>query len=249
MVAYSRRGLHGQVVDDLGARIVNDAIPPGTVIDPEAIARELSVSRTVVREAVKVLTAKGLVDARPRIGTFVLARRDWNLLDADIMRWRHTGVGDLRLLSELEEVRQMIEPSGARLAAQRGTEEQLEAITLAMTSLRVSDKGSLEQQVSADVAFHRKVLEASNNELVARFEVVLEPALRARDALTLPHDHGRKFLNMHQRVLDCIVARDGEAAAAAMADLLTAAALDTAKSLAQQGLPRAAAVRRRVTNP
>ncbi len=231
MVTFSRRGLHGRVVDDLGTRIVSEQIPSGAIIDVEALAQELSVSRTVVREAVKVLTAKGLVDARPRIGTYVLTRRDWNLLDADIMRWRQSNSDDGRLMHELEEVRQMFEPAGARLAAERGTAEQIEAIRAGMTLLDQSVDGSLDEQIAADILFHRSVLEASNNELVARFEVLLEPAMRARDALTLPHDHDKSFLKLHRQVLDCIAARDPDGAAAAMTHLLTSAAADTAQTL------------------
>src|SRR5699024_7804967 len=87
-VTYWRRGLHGRIIDILGQRMINGDIPEGVQIEPEKLVTELDVSRTVVREAIKVLAAKGLLDSRPRLGTYVLPRQRWNLLDADVIRWR-----------------------------------------------------------------------------------------------------------------------------------------------------------------
>lgn len=235
MVTFSRRGLHGTVVDSLGRQIVRGELPPGSIIDTDSLAATMQVSRTVVREALKVLTAKGLVDARPRTGTRVLERSSWNLLDSDVMGWRDDGVPDGALLRDLEEVRQIIEPHGARLAAQRRTAPQLQGIRDAMAAMRRAESplpgGSSHAHVDADLAFHRAVLAAAGNELLTRLEVVLEPALRARDTLAFGDDHGYAFLDKHQTVTDAIAAGDGEAASEAMLDLLHAAAADTMKSL------------------
>ena len=124
--AFSRRGLHGQLVDALGSRIVGGEIQPGETIDGEAIEAEFEVSRTVVREALKVLSAKGLIDARPRLGTFVRDRAYWNLLDADVMAWRGRAENpDSRLVLELGEVR-------TELAATRSERERLVASLAAL---------------------------------------------------------------------------------------------------------------------
>ncbi|MCY7411658.1 MAG: GntR family transcriptional regulator [Salinibacterium sp.] len=93
MTFYSRRGIHGQVVDVLGLRILSGELLPGSVVDPEALSAEFGVSRTVVREAIKVLAAKGLMDARPRTGTRITERSRWRLLDTDVMNWRARNAG------------------------------------------------------------------------------------------------------------------------------------------------------------
>lgn len=211
--------------------IISGQKPSGATLDPEEISGELAVSRTVVREAFKVLSAKGLVDARPKVGTYVLPRREWNLLDADIMAWRQDSGSDKKLLLDLQEVRQMFEPAGARLAAERGTAEHFAAITQAMERLRASVNGPVEEGAAADFEFHRSVLEASGNELVTRFEVMLEPVYRARNLLSLSHLHTDDFIDLHQAVVDRILARDAEGAALQMQELLEAAARDTAKVL------------------
>ncbi len=230
MVTFSRRGLHGRVVDDLGRRIVSGELPPGAVIDLDELEADLEVSRTVVREAVKVLSTKGLLDSRPRLGTFVRARSEWSLLDADVMTWRDNGEPDERLISDLAEVRRIVEPQGARLAASRRTGEDVAAMGAALERMRRSGR-DLEEHVAADLAFHRAVLAASQNELLGRLEVVLEPALRARDALAFSAGHDDAFLPAHAAVADAIADGDPDRAEAAMAALLDTAAADTAAIL------------------
>lgn len=232
---YSRRGLHGQVVEALGRRIVHGEIEPGATIDVDQLETEYAVSRTVVREAVKVLSAKGLLDARPKRGTFVRDRRHWNLLDADVMTWRDEGQGiDLQLLHDLDEVRQAVEPRGAGLAAQRRTLADLAEIDAALARLVETADGDLEDHVRADLAFHRAVLSASQNELLLRMEIIIEPALRARNALAFSEEHGREFLDAHAQVRDAIAAQDGEAAQRLMEGLLVDAAADTEAILARR---------------
>lgn len=233
MAPYSRRGVHGQVVDTLGRRIVQGTIAPDELIDPADVEREVRVSRTVVREAIKVLAAKGLVDALPRRGTYVLPREQWNLLDADVMRWRHTGDGaqDAELLENLNELRSLVEPFAARLAAQRRTPDDLAELEGALKAL--SDGAATDAHTAADVAFHQALLAATHNELVARLDVVLEPALRARDALAFRDElafpnRERGYLGLHAAVLDAIRAGDPERAQQAMTDLLAEAAADIA---------------------
>lgn len=229
MPANSRRGVHGQVVDMLGQRIAQGAIAPGELIDPADVEREARVSRTVVREAIKVLAAKGLVDALPRRGTYVLPREQWNLLDADVMRWRHTGNGgpDAELLDNLSEVRLLVEPFGASLAAQRRTDSDLAVLDAALKGL--GEGTTLDEHIAADAAFHRALLVATHNELLSRLDVVLEPALRARDVLAFPYDEARGYLDYHTAVLDAVRAGDPAQARQAMTNLLESAAADTAR--------------------
>lgn len=212
--SLSRRGLHGQIVDVLGERILKGELQPGEIIDPEVLNVELGVSRTVLREAIKVLGAKGLIDARPRLGTYVTERSNWQLLDSDVMAWRTKDTPDSLLVRELGEVRRIIEPAAARMAASRSVPKNAKAITDALDRMAAArDNGPA--MVQADMAFHRAVLVAAGNELLERFEVILEPALNARHTLAFSNEYTLDFLKMHERVHDAI--RDGDEYGAFMA--------------------------------
>lgn len=229
-ITYSRRGLHGQIVRAIGRQIVGGELKPGDVVEIEGVEAEFGVSRTVVREAIKVLTAKGLLDARPRHGTFVLPRAAWNLLDADVMSWRDTGEPDPAFLGDLDEVRRIFEPMGARLAAQRRTKEDIEVLASALADMSTTQESGNDptRHAAADLRFHRAILAATHNELLERLEVVLEPALHARDLLAFSaHDQSRRYLDEHSAVLQAIKAGDGDRAEAAMWSLLRQAAQDT----------------------
>ncbi len=252
-ITHSRRGLHGHVVDVLGQRIISGELSSGTVIEPDRLVTELQVSRTVVREVIKVLTTKGLLDARPRTGTYVLPRSRWNLLDADVIVWRNARSLDARLLVELEEVRQIIEPWGARLAAMRRSDVELEELERALAALEASTQENHESKAlamltEADVRFHRGVLAAAGNELLERLERLLEPALRTRDELAFEHEHGTGFLASHRHVVDCIREQRPDEAFEAMSDLLRAAAADTDVNLGRD-TPKMTGGKRRDSRP
>jgi GntR family transcriptional regulator, galactonate operon transcriptional repressor len=221
---YPGRGVHGHVVQAIGRRIVGGQEPPGTTLDLDALEATYDVSKTVVREALKVLAAKGLVDARPKRGTFVRPRSDWSLLDPDLLRWQFEDPSSAGLLDDLYEVRTIVEPAGARLAAARATEQdvaQLEATLAAVTpDCEVKDI------VEADLAFHRQLLEASHNELLIRMEYIIEIGLRARDLLVHAEGHKEDFLPPHQAVLNAVRASDADGAEQAMRALLEKAAKD-----------------------
>src|SRR4029453_11093357 len=116
---YPRRGLHGAVVHEIGVRIVNGELKPGDTLPDNGFFDGADVSRTVVREAIKVLAAKGLVESRPKVGTRVRPRRDWNLLDPDLLAWQIEAGPDARFLEQAVELRRMIEPAAARLPPER----------------------------------------------------------------------------------------------------------------------------------
>ena len=162
---YSGRNLHGQVVHELGKRIVGGACPPGEALpNEEELCRELGVSRTALRESVKVLAAKGLVESRPRIGTRVRASESWNLLDPDVLAWRCATLPDAQFVLHLTEMREIIEPSSAALAARNRTPAQLRQIEDAHAKMAAAT--TLEQWVAADLAFHSAILTATNNPLL-----------------------------------------------------------------------------------
>lgn len=224
------RGLHGQLVNELGNRVMRGELMPGTILDPENIAEEFGVSRTVVRECLKVLAAKGLVGARPRFGTFVTERVVWKLLDSDVMGWRASNNPDPRLIMELAEVRVAIEPTAARMAAERRTPAQLDDIRTAWEALSeayLSEDADRPDHAEADFAFHNAVLSAAGNELMQRLEVLLAPALYARDRLARQHLTSLDFLEMHRAVFIAIEDSDPTAAEARMRVLMDQSLADT----------------------
>jgi DNA-binding FadR family transcriptional regulator len=231
---FNGRGLQGQLVHELGVRIMSGELAPGSSIDPEGLSTEFDVSRTVVREALRVLTAKGLVGARPRFGTYVTERAHWRLLDPEVMQWRTAGEPDRRLVTELGEVRLVIEPAAARMAAERRTSAQLDRIRAACDRLDRSyrdESPDRPDHTEADIEFHRAVLAASGNELLEQFEVVLAPALQARDRLAHRHMTALDFLDGHRTVYDAIAQSDPEAAFERMQALMRYSASDLAEAL------------------
>jgi DNA-binding FadR family transcriptional regulator len=229
MTPYARRGVHGQTVEALARRILGGDIPEGATLDLVALQSELDVSLTALRESLKVLAAKGMVDARQKRGTFVRPRADWNLLDADVLRWQFEGgsttESDRALLRNLAEVRAIIEPAAVRLAAERRTDADLAALDSALEAMAEGDADAT-HAVDADLAFHRALLAATHNELLERMEMVLESGLAHRDRIVHSSPHSEDPLPAHRAVLDAVRAGDPQAAEAAMRALLDQAGRD-----------------------
>ncbi|MCX4869605.1 FCD domain-containing protein [Streptomyces sp. NBC_00825] len=229
MTPYARRGVHGQTVETLARRVLSGEIPEGATLDLVALQDELDVSLTALRESLKVLAAKGMVDARQKRGTFVRARADWNLLDADVLRWQFaggTGSGtDPALLYDLGEVRGIIEPAAVRLAAARRTDSDLDALEAALAAMGEQEGGAA-HAVEADLAFHRALLAATHNELLERMEMVIESGLAHRDEIVHSSPHGEDPVPSHRAVLDAVRDQDQAAAERAMRDLLDQAVRD-----------------------
>ena len=220
--------LHGVIARDIGVRIVSGRIVPGQVLDGEIEASErLQVSRTAYREAVRILAAKGLIESRPKLGTRVSEPRHWHLLDPDVIRWIFSDTPDESLLSALFELRTVVEPAAAALAAQRCTPEQLRVMRhaldiMAATSLAV-DEGQ-----QADCAFHTALLEASGNP----FLVSLTSSVAAAVTWTTIFKQRKRPLPRdpipdHERVYEAVASRNETAAREVMAELVRLALLDT----------------------
>lgn len=218
------RGVHGQIVQLMARRILSGQLAEGHTINPTSLQAELGVSLTAVREALKVLTAKGMVDARQKRGTFVRPRSDWHLLDRDVIRWQFDSDTDPQLLDELHEVRGIIEPAAARLAAERASEADLEALDEALEAM-ASAQDPL-AAVEADLAFHRTLLGATNNELLTKMEVFMETGLADRDRLVHLAKPSDDPVPSHRKVVDKIRARDPRGAERAMQRLLDKARKD-----------------------
>ena len=222
--------LHGQTVTAIGSRIVHGRYPPGSQLPPaEQLEGELGVSKTVLREAMRVLAAKGLVESRQKLGTMVQPRSSWNLLDPELLRWRG-GRPDADYLDDLAEVRYIVEPAGARLAAARRTDGDLGQLRIALQAMRDAGEDPA-AVVEADLAFHRALLHAAHNELLSRMEMVIEAGLRARDNLVHNRPDWPDSIPVHQGILAALEAGDSTAAEEAMLALLDQASTDA--SMAQ----------------
>jgi GntR family transcriptional regulator, galactonate operon transcriptional repressor len=233
---YQGRGLHGEIVDRLGQRIVAGQPAPGDALPQEPVlAAEYDVSRTVVREALRVLAAKGLVDARPMRGTRVRSREDWQLLDPDILRWALAADGIEPLLGHLLEIRHLVEPLSARLAAERASDAQRTALGAAFDAL-VEAGGQSDAFIEADLALHAAISAMAGNPLLGQLMAPVETALRlGRHIQVSGAGTGRRSsarsVAAHREVVSAIVRRDGRAAEAAMRSVVRGAAADAERAL------------------
>lgn len=223
---YPDRGLHGRVVDELGLKILSGKLEAGAIVDTEELAASYEVSRTVVREALKVLAGKGLIDARPRRGTFVRERLNWNLLDPDVLRWQFDSVTDLSILEKLHEVRAMVEPAAAALAAVRRSDDDLVVLFGAVEAM---DEGSDEADeiADADLQFHLGLIAATHNELIEQLSMIIGIGLSSRDRYVHSHRVSiKRGLEMHRQIAVAVERRDAVAARTQMIELLESAASD-----------------------
>ena len=212
--------LHRQVVQRLGERIVGGGYPSGSTLpSEEVLGQEMGVSRTALREAVKVLAAKGLLKARPRIGTRVQPVSAWNMLDPEVLAWRCAADPGSDMLRQLGEIREIIEPNACMLAARNRDAEDLRAIERACDAMRASQV--IEQWVAADLQFHVAVLEATHNELLIPLSSVIGSALGMLLGVSARRaDSFKQALDDHLRIAQAIRERDQRAAFMRMRRLL-----------------------------
>ena len=217
------RGLHGQLVQQLGQMIVSGDLGADRPLVPEEIGQRFEVSRTVVRESLRVLEAKGLVSARPNVGTRVRPVSDWNLLDPDIIEWRAFGPQRDDQRRELCELRWMIEPLAARLAAGHGREDVqqrlAEMIGIMSQSLTQGDSMTFSR---ADVEFHMLLLQVGGNRMLEHLAGIVASALQVSGGSVMGCDRlSEAAVAHHSRIVEAIGAGDGAAAETAMRQLLT----------------------------
>jgi DNA-binding FadR family transcriptional regulator len=219
-------GLHADLLDHLGRQLAGGDLAPGTVLRAEELEARYGVSRTVVREAVRVLESMGLVRSRRRVGSVVAAPDDWNAFDPRLIRWRLAGPGRDAQLRTLTELRGGIEPAAAAFAARRATPEQCGALTRAVVGMSVHGRsGDLEAYLAADVDFHRTLLAATGNEMFAALGGVVEEVLAGRTHHGLmPARPEPEAIRLHGDVAQAVQAGDPAAARAAMEAILAEAA-------------------------
>lgn len=218
------------IVQDLGIAIVTGEYSDPRQFPIEAeICEKYDASRSIVREALKVLNAKGLLIARPRRGTRVRPERDWNLLDPDVLNWMLKRRFSLPLLIDFTYTRLAIEPSAAALAAQHASPEQKQAIMTALRHMEEATQGQFDP-LEADISFHLSILHASNNRFFYHLSPMVETALRYSIRYLNRKLH-RKYSLVpdHKAIADAILAGDPIAAADASRVQLQAA-LDNMRS-------------------
>jgi DNA-binding FadR family transcriptional regulator len=242
------KNVHGNTLDVLGEAIVAGRYATGAVLPPEALlGEELGVSRTVVREAVKSLVAKGLLRTGPKVGTRVQPAEAWNWFDPDLVAWQ-SKVGLTRdFLRDLHELRVIVEPAGVRLAAQRATAQDLAEIEAAFTGMKdaVEHGGDY---VRHDLRFHQALLRASHNRMLMQVSKAFAAVLRVSFELsTLKPGRAGGSLPQHRAVLDAVIARDPNKAERAILVLIDDAGREIERVLAsRRKLPSLSAPARRL---
>ncbi|GGP60005.1 FadR/GntR family transcriptional regulator [Streptomyces abikoensis] len=223
------QGLHARVLDSLGPAITAGEYPAGSVLRTDELEERFDVSRSVIREAIRVLESMNLVASRRRVGVTVLPADEWNVYDPRVIRWRLAGPDRPRQLRSLTVLRSAVEPAAAGLAALRATPEQCAELTEHALGMVATSRGQqLDAYLVHDIAFHRVILRASGNEMFARLGDVVAEVLTGR---THHHvmftDPDPAAVTLHVRVAEAVRERDAaraealtrEIAAGAMAEL------------------------------
>lgn len=213
-----KRSLFGHLVEELGCRIVSGGLRADDTFPTEVeLGREFDTSRSVVREAVKALAAKGLLESRTRRGIRVLPAIHWNLLDADVLAWRYSTLPPREFFRELFEIRRMIEPEAAALPARRATDAEIRAIEAAFLAMEEA-KATTSAGIAADLAFHRSILAAGHNALLLQVGNMIGVGLLVTYRMST--ESFAVFLRRHRAVLSAIRRRRPRHAHGAMDRLL-----------------------------
>ena len=229
------RNVLGHTLDRLGEAIVSGRYVPGSTLPPEPLlCAEYGVSRTVVREAVKSLAAKGLLVTGPKLGTRVLPEDGWNWFDPEVVAWKARMGLTHEFLRDLQELRRVIEPAGVRLAAERATAADITGIEAAFAGMQdaVAHGGDY---VLHDLHFHQGLLRASHNRMLIQMSKALGALLRTSFEISTARPHGPALsLPLHRAVLDAVNAREPRKAERACLALIDSAQQDIEQVLASR---------------
>lgn len=210
-----RRTLPEMVVEQLGQRIVRgDFARRGGLPTESELSAELGIGRNVLREAIKVLASKGLIEVRPKTGTRVRTPENWNVLDPDILGWFSLDGSELRNAHDFVEFRRIIEPKASYLAALRATDDDIAAIRKAFAELSACI-GRPSKIPSADIVFHRSIYVASHNIVLRHLGSLITPLMQNQVVITTgPPGFFEKGLPLHRKVTEAIAGRDPKKAEA-----------------------------------
>lgn len=240
-----RATFHEQVVEQLGRDICSGRYKPGQVVPSEPeLCERFGFSRIVIREAIKSLVAKGVLEVSRRVGTVVLEQARWNLFDPQVIAWRaESAESDPTMARDLMELRRIVEPAAVRLAAERASESERRALRAAYMAMvrAVAGKGDY---VEADLAFHTTILSACGNQYVRQMQEALSAMLKASFEIVSQKPGGpAQSLPMHEAVCVAIETGDAKAAERAAITLIVHAEEDLRELLKAR---RAAPARKRV---
>ncbi len=229
------KNVHGRTLELLGESIVSGRYPPGSAVPPEpTLCEEFGVSRTVVREAIKSLVAKGLVSTGPKVGTRVLASEQWNWFDPDVVAWQGKAGLTREFLRDLQELRRVVEPAAVRMAAQRATAQDLADLEQAYAGMKDAIENGGDY-VRSDLAFHQGLLRACHNRMVVQMSKAIGALLRTSFEISTTKPQGpARSLPLHRAVLDAVIARDPRRAERAALVLIDGAAADIEDVLASR---------------
>ncbi|MFV9636649.1 FadR/GntR family transcriptional regulator [Mycobacterium neumannii] len=210
--------LHGNLLKALGTAIVSGEYPPGQVLTLDGVSARHGVSRSVAREAIRVLESMGMVESRRRVGITVQPAEKWNVFDPRLIRWRVEAGDRAAQLLSLSELRRGFEPAAAALAARRAGPDQCRIMAAAVSDMVVHGRaGDLEAYLEADKLFHRTMLEASGNEMFRALDGVVAEVLAGRTHHgMMPSTPNPAAINLHDEVARAIRMRDEVAAEQAM---------------------------------
>ena len=229
------KNVHGNTVDHLGEAVVAGRYAVGASLPPEPmLCEELGVSRTVVREAVKSLIAKGLITTGPKVGTRVLSEEHWNWFDPDVIIWQSKAGLTPEFLRDLQDLRRVVEPAAMRLAAERATPEDIAGVELSYAGMkRAVEEGG--DYVTHDLRFHQGLLSASRNRMLVQMSKALSALLRTSFEISTSRKDGpRNSLPMHRAVMDAVAARQPAKAERAILVLIDSAREDIEAVLASR---------------
>lgn len=217
--------VHEALVDALGTAIVQGDYAPGARLATVELAEQHGVSRSAAREVVRVLETYGLVRVRRKAGVEVLPRSRWNVYAPEVLAWRLGGPDRAEQLRELGQLRSAVEPLAARLAAAAATPSQRETLVASVVEMaRTEHVADSDEYLMADIRFHRTLLEASGNSMLATLSGVVESVLRGRTAHDLmPHDANPDAVRWHHDVAFAVASGRGDEAAAAMTRIVAEA--------------------------
>ncbi|MGH8217433.1 MAG: FadR/GntR family transcriptional regulator [Steroidobacteraceae bacterium] len=220
--------LHGTIARKLGISIVSGRYRPGDLLDGEiASSEQFAVSRTAYREAVRILAAKGLVDARPKVGTRIRPRSNWHLLDPDVLDWIFESEPAPALLNSLFELRNVVESAAAGLAARRRSAAHLKLMRGALSGMATHTLAT-EAGRQADLDFHMTLLNATSNPFIISLSTGVSAAIRTTTIFKQRNRPLRRDpLPDHVRVFEAIAAKDSRKAQDAMRELIELARMDT----------------------
>jgi DNA-binding FadR family transcriptional regulator len=210
--------LHGNLVDALGTAIVSGEYPPGQVINLDGVSTRHGVSRSVAREAIRVLESMGMVESRRRVGITIQPAQKWNVFDPRLIRWRLEAGDRAAQLVSLSELRRGFEPAAAALAARRADPHQCRIMAAAVSDMVVHGRsGDLEAYLLADKIFHQTLLEASGNEMFRALNGVVAEVLTGRTHHgMMPATPNPTAIELHDQVARAIRMRDEAGAERAM---------------------------------